>query len=114
MTVNLGSASTPRKRSSTITWSALNGTDTGALVPGHGFNDKSVHVFGTFGGGTVTFKGGNVQDASNTIALKDFSGTSITFTSAGINSVRDNVAYVHPVVTGGDGSTNLTVVLFME
>ena len=104
----------PRKRSSTVRWSGLAGSDTGDIVFAGGFNDKSVHVFGTFDGATVTINGGNVDDVTNTVALKDYAGSALAFTVAGVNSIRDNIAYIHPVVTGGGGSTDLTVVVFME
>jgi hypothetical protein len=114
MILYTGSHTTQRKRSSSVKWSELNGSDTGDLVFVGGFNDKSVQVFGTFDGATVTMKGGNVDDAGNTVTLKDYAAANITFTAAGVNSVRDNIAYLHPVVSGGGVSTDLTVVVFME
>lgn len=103
----------PRKASVLATWVLAN-NESGQILNAIGFNDKSIHVYGTFGGATVTMKGGNVNDATKFETLKDFDGTNLTFTAAGINSTRDNVGFMQPVISGGDGTTALTIVILME
>jgi len=102
----------PRRSSVFTTWVLANG-ESGQILNAVGFNDKSVHVYGTFGGATVTMKGGNVNDATKFVTLKDKAGTDLALTAAGVNSLRDNVGFLQPVISGGSGSA-ITIVLLME
>ncbi len=95
-----------------VTWTLANG-ESGDLFCCAGYSDRSIHVYGTIGGATVTMKGANVNDATKAVTVKDFDATDITFTAAGINSVRDNIAYIQPVLSGGSGST-ITIAMLME
>lgn len=95
------------------TWNLVAG-QSGDIFKCLGFNDKCVHVGGVFGGASVAIKGGNINDAAQLVALKDFDGAAITFTELGLNSVRDNIGYIQPIVTGGDGTTALVIAISME
>jgi hypothetical protein len=65
-------------------------------------------------GATVTIKGGNVNDATQFQTLKDFDGNALIFSGVvGLNSVRDHVAFIQPVVTGGTAS-DIRVAILME
>lgn len=91
-------------------WTSLTENDTAAAVEFPGNGDKTVQVTGTFGGATVVLQGS--LDGSNWATLKDGAGTAISFTSAGLASVLENVAYVRPSASGGT-SQSLTVRLFV-
>jgi hypothetical protein len=94
-----------------ITWSGLLSGDDGTRVTLSDFPDRTVQFIGTFGaGGTVSFEGSN--DGSNWIALTDPQGNAITKTSASMEFVTETPRYVRPRVTAGDGTTDLTVILF--
>jgi hypothetical protein len=84
--------------------------------------DISIHCYGTFGAGaTVTIQGSNEVVASPTAPVTvnsaDAAGTApypLTFTTAGgaaIRQVLDAPVKIRPLLSGGDGTTSLTVVL---
>lgn len=80
-------------------------------------SDRSVHVLGTFGGATMTIEGSNVAapaaDADWAI-LKDSAGNNLSFTSAGIQTVIDNVRHIRPKMTGATGTTDIDVYLLSK
>lgn len=97
-----------------VTWSGLLNTDVGDDVNLSMFPDKSVQVKGTFGaGGTVVIEGSN--DGGTTRAtLNDSRGETtgaLSFTGADVRTVLENTQLIRPNVTGGDGTTNLTVII---
>ena len=109
---NIASRFAPAKTPIIATWN-LTDDETGDILKAVGFNDKCVHVYGTLGGATVTIKGGNVSDATKFLTLVDFDGTDLSFVADGINSIRDNVGYLQPVITGGTDS-DIFIVIVME
>ena len=73
--------------------------------------DRSVQVLGNFGaGGTVTLEGSN--DGSTFTPLSDPRGNNLAINTAKIEQVEDCTYALRPNVTAGDGTTNMTVVLF--
>lgn len=93
-----------------VEWAGLlTGDDAAWRLLGH-YNDKCIHVFGTFGGATVTLQGSNedVPSAPNSVPLTDPTQTLISFTSVGMKQVLENPLYIRPLINGGDGTTNLT------
>lgn len=91
-------------------WSPLAAGDTGAPVSLSDYADRSVQVTGTFNGSTVTIQGTNNGIDWNT--LNDALGNPLTFTTAGLKSVLENVAQIRPSVAGGTAialSVNLLV-----
>lgn len=94
-----------------VTWSGLLNGDTGARVNLTDYPDRTVQFAGTFGaGGTVNFEGTN--DGVNWLPLTDPQGNALSKTTASLEFVTETPRYVRPSVTGGDGTTDLTVVLF--
>ena len=92
------------------TWTGLLNGDDGAGAPHVGAGDRTIQVLGTFGvGGTIIAEGS--LDGTNWFPLRDPSSTAISFTAAGGRAILENVAFVRPRVTGGDGTTSLTVIL---
>ncbi len=95
----------------TFTWSGLlNGDDGAPLLSPH-LPDKCIQFTGTFGaGGSITFQGSNVAApsvAGDWFVLTDKQGNAITRTAAGAEQVAENPRWVRPIVTAGDGTTNL-------
>jgi len=83
------------------------------LLPGYA--DRSVQVFGTFGGASVVFEGSNQDGTPATYAtLSDPQGNGLTFTAAGLKAVLEMTRVVRPRVIGGDGTTSLTIILFAK
>lgn len=92
------------------TWAGMAAGDDGVPAGATGSGDRTVQVQGTFGvGGTVLLEGS--LDGSNWYTLRDPSGTSLSFTSAGLKAVLENIVSVRPRVSNGDISTSITVIL---
>lgn len=97
------------------TWTGLLNTDDGAPWSEVGgcssFADKVAHVTGTFGvGGAVAVQGSN--NGTDWTALNDPTGTPISLTAAApMAAILENPLNIRPLVTAGDGATNLVVVI---
>ena len=82
----------------------------GACFQGAG--DRSIQVSGTFGAGTVVVEGS--MDGANWFPLRDPSSTPISFIAGGIKAILENVLFLRPRVTGADGTTSITAMLFVR
>lgn len=99
--------------SAVISWTGLDSDDSGSPAEMVDFPDMTVAVTGTFGAaGSVTLQGS--LDGTNYFALTDPQGNAITKTAAGIEAVIEAPRYVRPLVTGGDGTTSLTVTILFR
>lgn len=98
-----------------VTWTGLTTTDTDGDpidAPDHVF--KEVQVFGTFGaGGTVQIQG-SLNEGTTWAPLNDPQGNALNIAAAAIERVQESTARVRPLVTGGDGTTSLTVVMILK
>lgn len=100
-------------RTFVATWPDMTTNDVGAPVRYAGAADRSVQVFGTFGGATVTLEGTLEGVAANWSTLNDAQGNAIEITAAKIEAVTELVRQIRPKVTGGTG-TSVTVMLMMR
>lgn len=95
-----------------LEWTGLLANDDGAwLLLGH-YADKSLHVTGTPSGATVRLQGSNEDTPTtpNAVNLSSPSETTIGVTATpALKQVLENPLYVRPLVSGGDGSTAITV-----
>jgi len=97
-------------------WTPLLQGDEGEQATIPGGSDRVAQVYGTFGGASVTLEGSllqspNAATADHWFPITDLQGNAVTFTSAGGEYCTENVTHVRPQVTGGDGTTSLTVVV---
>lgn len=94
-----------------ITWESLNTTNTDGLpaeIPKYW--DKTVTFTGTFGsGGAIKMQGSN--DGTNWFDLTDFQGATITAAAAKMKPIAENPLKIRPIVTAGDVTTDLDVIL---
>lgn len=91
-----------------LTWANMANGDDGTPLQMPGSADRTVQVFGTFGaGGNVRIEGSN--DGTHWNTLRSANYTDLNITSAGIHQVVEVTRYIRPIVTGGDGTTSLTV-----
>jgi len=108
-----GKIGSAKDRAYVITWTSIPNGDQGDAVEMFGSADRSVQLGGTFStGGSVTIEGSN--DGTNYVALKDPQGNAITKTAGAIEMVTELTRYIRPNVTAGDGSTAITVSLFVK
>jgi hypothetical protein len=91
------------------TWDALDGSDNGDAAMHEGFTDRTVHVTGTFDSATVTIQGSN--DGTNWATLNDVAGAPLTFTAAGMRTIREAPYYTRAITSGGGGTTDVNVVI---
>lgn len=99
-----------------IKWSGLLNTDYGTPYVLGGWRPyKTVQVFGTFGAsGKVVIQGTNETGTpTNWFTLTNQAGAVLEITAAGGKVVADNTYAIRPIVTVGDGTTLLTVILLL-
>jgi hypothetical protein len=93
-------------------WSSLQLNDDGAALELPGLADKTVQVYGTFGGGgKVILEGACDPTIITWVPIHDPQGNALEFISAGIEQILENPLKIRPRVTAGDGTTSLTVVI---
>lgn len=95
-------------------WTGLLNGDDGAWISFAEWSAKTFHVFGTFGAaGTVIIEGSNdvTVPPTNASTITNWQATQLSATSAGFLTARDMPIWVRPRVTGGDGTTSITVTL---
>jgi hypothetical protein len=76
----------------------LAGTETGQAAQQVDANDRSVHVDGTLGGGSVTIEGSN--DNISWFTLNDPQGNPLVFSSPRIECILEMTAYIRARSTG--------------
>ena len=91
------------------TWAGLFADDDGEPVRLAVYSDRSVQVVGEFGGASITIAGSN--DGVHYHALTDTAGDPLTLTAGALKQIVELPVYLKPRVFGGDGSTDLKVVL---
>jgi hypothetical protein len=95
-------------------WTGMATGDDGAPIDWSAFADRSVQVFGTFGGAAVALQGSNdLTNPTNWNALTDLQGNAINFTTAGLEQISESTCWVRPVVTGGAAS-GITVQMLLR
>lgn len=96
-----------------VTWNGLAVNDTGLPFILSQYADRSVQIVGTFGaGGLVVIEGSN--DGTNYSTLNDPQGNAISITTSKIEAVSEIVVALRPKVTGGDGTTLLTITMLVR
>ena len=112
-TIPLERIQTGSSRAFVSRWEALQNGDDGEPLKFVQYTDKSVQVYGTFGvGGSLRFEGSN--DGTNWAVLTDPQGNDLNLTTSKIEMVTEATLYVRPVVTAGDGTTSLSVLVLMK
>jgi hypothetical protein len=78
-----------------------------------GWSDRSVHVFGTFGGATVTIQGSNELVPTNwvTLAAAGDATEDMTYTANDIKQLLEVSRWVRPLLSGGAGSSVTVLML---
>jgi hypothetical protein len=91
-----------------VTWTGLLNGDDGAPFEAADFDYDTLQATGTFGtGGSITMQGSN--DGTAWVTLTDEANAALTFTAAGGDKAVQNFRHIRPIVTAGDGTTNLAV-----
>jgi hypothetical protein len=88
----------------------LTGTDDGAPIPMTQWADRTVHMTGTWGGGTVVFEGGNQGVAGDYQTLTDVQTVAIIKTANSLEQVAEITEWARPRATVAVGSVLVTLV----
>ena len=98
------------KKYQTVTWVNLLLNDDGAAVGVSEFSDKTVQVLGVLGTTVATLEG-----SMNGIAWSDLTLDGVNpIVGLGMFYVWENPKFIRPKNTGGDGTTDTTVILGMS
>lgn len=88
-------------------WTPIGADSTGQPVGGPGFTDRSFQIEGSGTFGTVTIEGSN--DGVNYHTLHDPFANLLSFIAPALAEVTEMCLWMRPRLTGGDGSTVITV-----
>jgi hypothetical protein len=99
------------QRTLVVRWNGLANGDDGVAVPFGYSPERTIQVFGTFGGGTLSLEGSlEPSSPANWVVLTDPQGNPIALTSDSIETVMENTMWVRPVLAGGAaGSVSVLV-----
>ena len=104
----------PNDKASRVRWQNITLGDTCQPVDWAGAGDRTIQVFGTFGGATITAQGTLGDKTDDYQGLTDAFGNAISFTGPGIDTITEMVRYIKPVLANGDGSTDITVIILFR
>lgn len=101
-----------------LTWAHMKNGDTGQPFPCSQFSTCSIHVYAeNWGaGGNCRIQGTNetAPEPKKWVALSDFEGDTLEFTSSALRQVREAAYQLRPKIIAGDINTDITVVaMFM-
>lgn len=96
-----------------LEWNGMQNGDEGEAALFSMCADRSVQVCGAFGvGGNVAIQGSN--DGENWFTLTGLTGHDLEFTTGGISMIAEITQYIRPVVTAGDGTTEINVIILAK
>lgn len=105
-----------------IQWTGLTQAtlDVGDAIQMPSLADRNVQLLGTLGvGGSVRIEGSNKEFPDETTAtdwatLTDPQGNAMDLAALKAENIMENLLWIRPRVTGGDGTTSLTVLLLLR
>lgn len=95
-----------------VQW-VLGAGDTGKPISYPGAADRTVQIFGTFGGATVAMQGTLELSPTTWLPVTDAQGNAISATSNTLEAITELVRWIRPSVAGGTG-TAVTILLLMR
>ena len=110
-TINKILIPTQRQRVQGVEWETVGNTDVGQPHEMAAWPDRTVHLFGTWGGATIVIQGSN--DGTNWQTLRDPGGTLLSFTADGLKGILENPRFIRPSSSGGTG-TDVDVIVYAK
>lgn len=95
-----------------VTWVLTTADNVGDFFTFPRFFDKTVHVFGTFGGGAVDFIGSNEPGApTNGVAMEDMDANPAQATGNALLVLKEVPRQMRPQLIGSTGATVTVIVV---
>lgn len=94
------------------TWVLTTADHTGVAISYHDYADRTVQVFGTFGGATITWEGS--LNNTNFEALTDPQGNAIAKSTAALEAVSEAVPYIRPRLSTVGVGADITAILYAK
>lgn len=104
----------PNAKVSRVIWENIQQNDTCEEIDWNGAGDRTVQVTGTWNGADISIVGTLGERGGVYSQLTDPFGNNINFTDNGIDTVTEVTRFIKPLINGGDGSTNLTVIMLFR
>jgi hypothetical protein len=87
----------------------------GAVLDAPTLPDKSIHIHGVFGGGTVIIQGSNGPATVSVYhTLNDANGNALSFTTSGIEQILENTRLIRPRFSAAAAATTSITVRIMS
>jgi hypothetical protein len=101
-----------------ITWALTTANADGNPVDLTAYPDRTLHIYGTFGGGTLTMQGSNDPNGQATPnsgvdwqSIRDPQGAAIAKTSNYMGALLESPRWLRPNLTGSTAATVTVVVM---
>lgn len=101
----------PRARVHGISWTMAHADTVGDPVELTAWQDRTVHLFGTWDSATIVIQGSNEATPTNWVTLRDPGGTSLSFTSDGMKAILELPRWIRPSKSGGAANDAVTVII---
>jgi len=97
-------------------WTLTSTNDTAMPARMPEWSERSVHMWGTWGGATAIMEGSNDLTAPNPVdfeQLHNFQGTAIALTANGISAILESTYYIRPRLSVDGTGASVTVNLLL-
>lgn len=101
-----------RQRVRGISWSPITAANAvGEAVELSAWQDRTVHLFGTWDTATIVIQGSNEATPTNWVTLRDPAGNNLSFTADGMKAILELPRWIRPSGSGGGGSSSVSVII---
>ena len=102
------------EKMSVYRWTLTDADPTGDPLYQMVHTDKTVQVYGTFGGGTVTFQGSCSPTSPVWATLTDHADNAVALAAPGMKLIAQNPFAIRPVLSGSTGATVTVLAVFSD
>ena len=95
-----------------VQWKNVASGDTCEPIEMGKYNERSIQLSGTLGTAIVSLDGSLTGDVYET--LLDHNGVPVSLDCNGVRQLSVLTRYAKPVITGADGTTNLTITVMLK
>lgn len=92
-------------------WVMAHADTAGAAIELSAWQDRTVHLFGTWDSATVVIQGSNEAVPTDWETLRDPAGNNLSFTANGMKAILELPRWIRPSKSGGIASDAVTVII---